>query len=223
MSDEARLGKSRRRIRRAGRGAVTFLKEWGGAATLLIALLYTFPFDAFDRFTKWREKDVITARQALADAASVWIEQAKTSTQTTDARMADLLTRSFKIKLFNIVYTNREALLRAAPALKANEVSQLAAMMTSIGRIADALPYYEIAIEKAKEDKLNYANVVRDRAQTLFTMSPVQDIGKARNAYLEALALARNGQPPLADIVSRGAGDVGIDRGRLAVRAKPQR
>jgi len=45
--------------------ALEFIKEWGGVATVLIAILYTFPFDAASKIISWRYQSLLEARRTL--------------------------------------------------------------------------------------------------------------------------------------------------------------
>jgi tetratricopeptide (TPR) repeat protein len=208
------------------RRALQLVKEWGAAATLMIAILYTFPFDVFDRYTKWWDKDVTVARQALSDAASIWLEQAKTTNAALDPRALDVIQRAYQTKFFNVVHVNRDALSRAAPRLYFHEVQQIASLLTMIGQASTALPFFDAAIEKAKREGISHSNIMRDKAQALFMPGPAQDIEEARRAYVEAIRLSLDNRPPdhrMALIFFFGARSVGAPGRRLEVWRSAQR
>jgi hypothetical protein len=160
------------------------LKEWGGAATLLIAILYTFPFDVFDRFAKWADKDILIARQTLADAATISIEAAKTATQVSNNPD---VAQWYYAKFYNVLYPNRDAVRRAARYLKSTEVQQIAAYFVLIGQVKDGLGLFEIALRTAKAEGLHPGSLLRDKALALYAASPVQDVVQGRAVYKEAL------------------------------------
>jgi hypothetical protein len=70
---------------------VTALKEWGGVATLLIAILYTFPSTVLDRVTSSEEKELARARQALSEGSSMMIERLLNAPKITDVRATDMM------------------------------------------------------------------------------------------------------------------------------------
>jgi tetratricopeptide (TPR) repeat protein len=169
---------------------VKALKEWGGAATLMIALLYTFPFDAFDRFTKWRDSDVLAARQVLSDAATISIEFAKTPKELqNDPNIVNL----YQAKFGNLIYSNRDALVRAAPLMETTEIRMIAAYLANIGQMKQSLQYYEIALAKARRDGLSIVMLLTEIAQVHYAS---RNPAEGRKLYKEAVELSANADPP---------------------------
>jgi len=169
------------------------LKEWGGAATLLIAILYTFPFDAIDRFSKWRERDVLITRQALAEAATISIDAAKSSIQLNNPDIAQW----YQAKFFNVVYANKDAFKRAIPSLKSNEVQQFAGYLVLTGQVPESLPFYDVAVEKAKQEDVPYYNYLRDKAKAYYALQNSTD---GRKTYAESLKIIATTNPPLLSL-----------------------
>src|SRR4051812_11343805 len=94
-----------------GQKITTALKEWGPVATLLIAILYTYPVGLMDRLLSTREKQLITrekqliqSRQVLSDGGSIMIEPILNTSQTTDPRVLELMNNMYNVKYY-ILYT----------------------------------------------------------------------------------------------------------------------
>jgi hypothetical protein len=185
MSGESK-GSIKSKARRSASKSMQILKEWGGAATLLIAILYTFPFDAFDRYSKWRDSDVTIARHVLAEAATISIDAAKTAAQL--GAGADI-SGFYSAKFWNAIYPNREALARAVPKLKSNEVAQVGSYFYQIGLSKEAVAYYDAAIEKVKQEGLPPIRMLREKGVLLFDNSPARDVARGREAYVESIKL----------------------------------
>src|SRR4051812_1743012 len=148
-----------------GQKITTALKEWGAVATLLIAILYTFPVGLKDRLTSTREKQLIQSRPVLSDGGSLMIERILNTSKTTDPRALELMNNMYNVKYYNLIYSNRGLLKESINYLRSSELSTMAGLLYFSGLTAEALAYYDIAEQRAKEEGVPYANILRDKAQ----------------------------------------------------------
>lgn len=87
---------------------LSFIKDWGGVATVIIAILYTFPFDIFDRIVHRKEANLASARHALADTFSLRADKIsalqKANEQSPNYQAyIDAVNGAFDIRTYNLM------------------------------------------------------------------------------------------------------------------------
>ncbi|WP_139108450.1 MULTISPECIES: hypothetical protein [unclassified Ensifer] len=178
------------------RTLLDLLKEWGGLATLVIALLYTFPFSLVDRyFNAQRERQlserdaVAEVRRAIADMAALRAEKASRFVQSSDPRYQNEIASAYDIRIYNVIYTQKENFRSWSSNLRSSELYWIGSSLTLIGEVGEAQYYYDSAISAAEKENIpgTVVTVRREKGNSLFLDSPNQDLEKARSAYLEAI------------------------------------
>jgi hypothetical protein len=176
---------------------LAFIKEWGGVATVIIAVAYTFPFEIFDRYIRWEEYSVVESRKALSDASSLVADEIMNSAKITDWQTKQLLQSTYSSRITNILVNNFPTFAKAQSKLRYSELYILGSMLSLNGFVKEALPYYEAAILKAK---IQYPSalptIYREKGNALFLNTPYENIDEARKnidearkSYQNALAL----------------------------------
>jgi hypothetical protein len=175
-----------------------FIKEWGGVATVVIAVLYTFPFQIFDRIINRQEHDLAEARHELSDASALRAEKIAAVQKSNDPAYLDAINGAYDIRIYTIMISNKSLFDKVKNELTTSELYWIGSSFTLFAGAGDlALPYYNLAIEKAKAEKdLNVlATASREKGATLFPPSKVQNVADARQAYLTALTTLLNMTP----------------------------
>jgi hypothetical protein len=168
--------------------ALKFVKEWGGVATVLIAILYTFPFDAAGKFMNWREQSLLDARKALTEVAALYATQTSALAAIQDPAARSFLSGTYQIRIYNELLQNKAAINGAAKDLLSSELYMVAGLYTLSG-FPDGLPYYKLALAKAPSDG-ERATIYRELGNALFSPGPIQNVPDARDAYVHALKIS---------------------------------
>lgn len=178
------------------RALLDLLKEWGGLATLVIALLYTFPFSLVDRyFNAQRERElgehnaVAEVRRAMSEMAALRAEKASRFVQSSDPRYQNEINSAYDIRIYNVIYTQKENFRAWSSKLRSSELYWIGSSLALIGEVGEAQYYYDLAISAAEKENIpgTILTVLREKGNSLFLDSPYQDVEKARSAYLEAI------------------------------------
>jgi hypothetical protein len=205
-----------------GQRLVTALKECGGVATLLIAILYTFPSTVLDRVTSSEEKELARARQALSEGSSMMIERLLNAPKITDVRATDMMNNLYNVKFYNLIYTNSDLLARNRGKLRSSELAIMAGLLAFSGNAKEALIYFDAAIARAKSENVPYVNILRDKAQVLMYPGPTQDLALGRKSYVDVLGFFANEKHPMAArqhaLFPGRIGALRGHRGRLGLR-----
>ncbi|MBB4229331.1 hypothetical protein [Rhizobium mongolense] len=173
-----------------------FLKEWGGIGTLVIALLYTFPKDVWKEITGREERArvaeenaILAVRRTLADMAALRAEKASRISQSTDPRYQNEIVGAYDIRIYNLIYTQKDEFKERWHKLRSSELYMLGSSLALIGEVGEAQFYYDKAIEAAISEKRpdNITTIYREKGNSLFMDTPYQDKENARVAYVKAL------------------------------------
>jgi hypothetical protein len=135
------------------------IKEWGGVATVLIAILYTFPFDAASRFISWRDHDISEARQILSEIAALYADQTSSVEKLKDGYTKSFLQNTYAIRIYNKLYQNKDLIRRASGDLVYSELYALGSFLTLANIQDEGFFYYNLALNKAAKKK-NYLYTV---------------------------------------------------------------
>jgi hypothetical protein len=160
--------------------------QWGGVATFLLALLYTFPLGVWDRFFVTPEDEVRSLIIKLTDADTEFL---KVSQSLPPSQMFSIAL-SVKAKKTALLLPDKPLVLKWQKALSAAEVELLAFQAQSIGDPDMADKLYSTALSKAKaENNLGLlADIYRMQASLFATPgTPETNLTKARESFTEAL------------------------------------
>jgi uncharacterized protein YecT (DUF1311 family) len=164
--------------------AINTVKEWGGVATVLIAILYTFPFEIFDRVINWRSYDITESRKILAQLSELQADKTSSLDRLQDKRNGYFLGSMFDIRIYNLLVSNKNMLLKSIDRLSYSESYAVGSGYSLSGLISDGIPFYEAAIKKAKvNDDNSLVTIYREFGRALFGELPGQDINRAREMY----------------------------------------
>jgi tetratricopeptide (TPR) repeat protein len=169
--------------------ALDFLKEWGGVATVLIAILYTFPFDAASRFISWREHNIIEARRVLSEVSALYAEEVTNFEKIQDLQLKSFLANSYNIRIYNRLSEYKSVINKASTDLLSSELYMIGSFYTLSGLADEGIPYYQLALAKSKKDP-EKAAIYRELGNALFIPGPNQNISGARDAYNNALRIS---------------------------------
>jgi hypothetical protein len=180
--------------------ALAFVKEWGVVVTVLIAIMYTFPFELTDRIINWREHDLKIARQALTEIATLQAEKVMNTiklSELPDPSVSDFVSNTYNMRIYNALYSNKEIFLGVSDRLLYSELYAIAGGFVLSGQIRDGLPFYRLAIKKSEHDDFALIGALREQARALFISSTLPDteanhndyIKQAREGYLRGLGL----------------------------------
>jgi hypothetical protein len=186
----------RMRLQRGGKPAsiglrlLALVKDWGGVATVAIAILYTFPFDAFDRYIRWSDYAVVETRKAISDIATLRGEWYAAVDKATDRRVKEWIGITYNARVFNLITSNISRFSAAKNKLYHSELLLVASDLADAGLINDALPYYDLALVKATaENPTTVITIYRERGRSLFQSSAYQNKDEARRSYAKSLGL----------------------------------
>lgn len=192
------VGDGRAGQRSVWAAAFSFLKEWGGIGTVIIAIFYTFPLDLLDRVinAQEREREAVdaaleSARRSLADMAALRAEKASRLQQSTDARYQNEINGAYDIRMYNLIYTKKDEFRKFSDKLRSSELYMVGGSLSLIGEVGEAQYYYDKAIDAAIDEERSgtLITIYREKGNSLFADSPFRDVEKARKSYLTALEL----------------------------------
>lgn len=165
------------------------VKAWGGVATLVVALLYSFPLGVWDRFvvsSKQRSSaELSSVRDAIIDIADYQLEAARTIQTVTDPDMRAMAKDALGAKLEIMIQRNHEKMKARALDLTAAELSFVGFIYDFIGRFEDAIDYYRPALARVTEP-IDKAQIQRLIGHALFTKPTDKDLTAARRAMESA-------------------------------------
>ncbi len=188
-----------------------FVKEWGGVATVLIAILYTTPTLFYDRLTAWwgqssqvKLAKIGRVREVLSKTASLrgeWaIKQSSIPNLDSNPEAVEMLQTSYQALIYNELYINKELIDQEIGELRSSEIYMLTSSLVMIGEFASVERYYDLALAKASDEKNDkiIPVILREKAYALYTPSPYYSKDKARVAYVTAIQFSyqlNNGKP----------------------------
>lgn len=189
MDLEERVAVLEERTRPKPKHFLDHLKEWGGIATLVVALLYTFPLGVWDRFyltNQAREAaEIQTIRELALRLAELDERWASAAGNINSPELQTMASRAVGVQKTTLLAGELDALLEHQNALTVPELIMLAysTLQANEHRISDEL--YETALEKAQESKnlSASADILRLRAQAFLSRPEALDIDRMRYLY----------------------------------------
>jgi hypothetical protein len=194
--DNAESVEIKSKPRRIDQRILTFVKEWGGILTIVIAIIYTLPLQVIDRLDANREKPIAAARQALASTFTLRAEKIS-ALQKADEQLPEYqsyvsaVNAAFDLQIYNVITTNKELFNRVKDNLRPSELYSIGSAFSSfIGDLKTSQIYYDLAIKKALTEGNHeiVASTYREKSSTLFISDPDQ----SRKYYTLAMQIMTN-------------------------------
>lgn len=181
---DRRLAVLEERTKPKPKSFIEHITQWGGVATFLLALLYTFPLGVWDRFFVSQEEEVRNLIIKLTDADT---ELFKIS-QSLPANQTYMISSTLQAKKTALFLPKKPLILKWKGALSAAEDELLAYQAQSIGDVDLANTLYNTALSKAaaEKDLITLADIYRMQA-SLFSTPGKTDIKKVRDGYTNAV------------------------------------
>lgn len=171
------------------------VKEWGGVATLVVALLYTFPLGVWDRFyltTKAREAaEVADLRKVALEVARLDGDWARSAGSIPTPDLRTMATRAVGSQKVTLLTGKLEALERHKDQLTAPELVMFAYSVSQMNMPELTETIYATAFEKSEESG-NVglaADILRLRASALLGDVNGLDLEKMRELYSQSAEL----------------------------------
>jgi hypothetical protein len=188
LSDDIdrRLSVLEERTKPKPKSFVEHITQWGGVATFLLAVAYTFPLGVWDRFFV---SPVEKERALITKLTDVDTEYFKTSQSLPMDQML-AVTLSVRAKKTALLLADRALIIKWQGSLSGPETELLAYHAQSVGDVELAQVLYQTSLTKAKAEKNSFltADIYRMRASlfaaqgTAATSAP-----KARKDFTEAV------------------------------------
>jgi len=200
MGVEERLAVLEERTRPKPKGWLDLLKEWGGAGSLAIALLYSFPLGVWDRFVVSREeragRELAELRGVLDKASEIFVQGAEALGGLQDPTLYDLVTRSTNNRIFLVMEQREAAFSRRRADLRPTEQVMTGLLFATANKPARAVEFLEAVPETA--DPILRAEAARQLAKIHFLPSRQQDADAARGQFRRGLDILGPERSPLA-------------------------
>jgi hypothetical protein len=164
---------------------IDHITDWGGVATFMLALLYTFPLGVWDRFFV---SPIDEERKLIIKLTDVDVEYFKTSQNLPiDQQLA--LTLAARAKKTALLSADRAVVLKRQGAPLAAETELLGYQAYSIGDLQLATQLYDSSSNKAKADNnlLLQADIQRLQAELFVVAGAAGNLNKARQNYADSV------------------------------------
>lgn len=177
------------------------IKEWGGVATLAIAVAYTFPTGVWQQWFQPEKKAADDIRTMVEQTTMILAEGLKASTGSADKAAAGQLNRYYTTRAYLVMERYATALEKYAGGLSPSELLVVGMNFSYVNRPDDALKFLTKSLEIARgqdgltgrpEQMVPFLQASRMRAELLFAPGIRQDIQTARGAFKQAVLDARS-------------------------------
>jgi hypothetical protein len=166
------------------------LKEWGGLASLIIAVGYSFPLGVWDRFIASEQERTARAisslRAAVAESADIVADAGRTLSGIIDPVYRDQVARAFNTKMLILMATNERAIELYMHKLTPHELGLVAYNYQLIDRLDRTVALYDVALAMPEASGTLRVELQRLKGQALFYPSQFQDLPLARKSYADA-------------------------------------
>ena len=175
---------------------VELIKEWGGVATLLIAIGYTFPTENYFRPQK---KEVEDLRAVIEQTTMILADGLKTAASLEgNKQIGEQVNRYYTTRAYLMMERHSPALKKNAAALTPTELLVVGMNFAMVNRPDEALYFYGKATDVAGKGRgkgdipaefvVPFLQASRMKGQILFMPGAKQDILLGRKAFQEALS-----------------------------------
>lgn len=191
-----RLATLEERTRPKKPGLVDNIKAWGGVASLVIALAYSFPLGLWDRFVVSPEQSKAQELQGLRDvistATNIILKNAEAMTGISDPQMRDQASRAATTQMYLLMQKNGQAFINRKNDFVPAEALVIGNNFMIVNQYASAIEFFEHAQAIAGEDVLSKIEASRMLGKARFFPGPSQDLNAARTSFREGLKLGDN-------------------------------
>jgi hypothetical protein len=174
------------------KSVVDRLKDWGGVASLVIAIAYSFPIGLWDRFIepekKKAEQEVADLRSTIEQSTIMMADGARALAGISDPFLYDVVGRSVNTRLYVLMAKHKAAFHRHKDAFTAPESLVIGYNFLSTNQIEAALIFLQHAQDQAGGDLATEVEAMRLRAKALFIQGPLQDRATARSIFAAAIS-----------------------------------
>jgi hypothetical protein len=194
LNVDRRLAVLEERTKPKPKSLVENVTQWGGVATFLLALLYTFPLGIWDRFFVTPVDEVRSLIVKLTDADTEFLKLS----QSLPASQMLNIGLSVQAKKTALLLPDKPLILKWQWELSAAELELLAYQAQSIGDSGMADKLYNTSLSKAKAEKnlVLVGDIYRMQASLFATPgTPETNRTKAREGYTEALRTLSGSNP----------------------------
>jgi hypothetical protein len=182
----------RERLARKRKSFLDLVKDWGGVASLVIAIGYSFPLGIWEKFIQAEQQrtaaEVKSLRSVIEETVSILTEGTRTLSATQDPFLYDTAARAINTRIFLQMAKHREMFEKHRNELTPPELLVIGNNYTMTGQPELALPFFSAAEEKAKTDMQSRYEAMRQRAKIRFSPGPLQDRPESRKSFQTAVA-----------------------------------
>jgi hypothetical protein len=170
------------------------LKDWGGVASLVIAIGYSFPLGLWEKFYlpgKQREAaEVQKLRDVIEQTTTILSEGARSIASIQDPFLKDTAARAINTRIFLLLSKHRVDFETYGKQLTAPELLVVGHNFAMTNQAEAALPYFEAALATAGPDVQSKFEAMRQIAKSRFAPGAQQNRIAARKGFASAVDLA---------------------------------
>lgn len=171
------------------------IKDWGGVASLVIAVGYSFPLGIWEKFVEPENKRVAAElqnlRNVIEETTTIFSEGAKTLAAIQDPALYDLAGRAVNTRIFLLMNKHRPRFEQYKAELTAPELLVVGNNFIMTNQPEVALPFFDAARDSAGQDIQSRVEALRQQAKIRFGPGPLQDRDKARKNFDAAISMMR--------------------------------
>ncbi len=192
MDIECRLAVLEERTHEKPKRLVEHVKEWGGVATLIVAMLYTFPLGVWDRFYLTKEAREAARIETLSnltmEMANLDAEMAQGFSNIQDVSMKNFFTRSLSSKKLIIINKNLDLIEKYYDQLEPSELAMLGYSLGQAGQIGFGERLLDEALEKLGDENASLKSDLY-RLKATMTVNNIEelDINSVRKNFYAAI------------------------------------
>jgi hypothetical protein len=188
---EERLAALEERTAPRPKSVLDVIKEWGGVATAVIALLYTFPLGVWDRFVLTERARVEKLRELAVALAEEDANYATRIGSIEDQQAATFYTRAVSSKKFITISKNMGDIVRYADKMGPPELLFFAYSFGQAGNVQLADRFLDLALGKLdpRTDSVFASDIYRIKATQALNAIEGVDMARVRANFGEAVSL----------------------------------
>jgi hypothetical protein len=188
---DLRLAIVEERTRPKPKSWVDLLQAWGGAASLVVALLYSFPLGLWDRFVISRQEQQAAQlrqlRELILQTSRLWTDGASKVAGISDPQLRDTALRGVNTQLHILLLQQKDSLLAARDQLTPTELVVLAHQFLQVEQREAATLVAEAALQHKNGSAQTRVEALRVAAKLRFAGGTPADRVALRRAFESAL------------------------------------
>lgn len=175
------------------KGWVDHIKEWGGVATVLIAILYTFPTGVWQQYFQPEQKAADDLRSVIDQTTMILADAVKATSSAKDDQTAMQLNRFYTTRAYALMARHTRAFEKYADKLTPSELLIVGSTYGQVNMTTLSIRFLDLAMNSSRgtdkdgkvsvTDTMTYLTAARSKAATLFAPGPRQDLRAARNLF----------------------------------------